>query len=213
LVDIFQEVTEELRQEQAAQLWHKYSRYVYAAAGLVLLATAGFVTWRDRQHQQAEAQGAQLATLMSQAAGDPARVAKDLALMAQNGTSGYRLIARFEAALMTAQTGDAVSAVASLEAIADDGSVDQPFRDLALILAAGFGIDGDGGPALVKRLAPLTIAPNAWRFSASELTALADWKAGNRDEALKRFQQLSDDLDAPPSLRARATEIVAAYPH
>ena len=46
MADIFKEVDEDLRRDQAAKVWKKYGAYVIGAAVALVLATAGFQAWR-----------------------------------------------------------------------------------------------------------------------------------------------------------------------
>ncbi|MCI0431731.1 MAG: hypothetical protein L0210_14465 [Rhodospirillales bacterium] len=51
-----------------------------------------------------------------------------------------------------------------------------------------------------------------WRFSALELTALAELHAGNTARARTLLLSLADDAAAPSGLRGRAAELVATLP-
>ena len=52
MTDIFREVDEELRQDQAKKLWQAYGRYAVAAAVALVLAVGGFQAWRAWDLQQ-----------------------------------------------------------------------------------------------------------------------------------------------------------------
>ena len=45
MVDIFQEVDEELRQDRLQQVWRSYGRFILVAGLLVIVATAGWKGW------------------------------------------------------------------------------------------------------------------------------------------------------------------------
>ena len=50
--DIFREIDDELRRENLLQLWSRYSRYIIAAAVLLVLIAGGIFAWR--QHLASE---------------------------------------------------------------------------------------------------------------------------------------------------------------
>ena len=55
--DIFREVDEEVRRDQAVQLWRKYQNYVIAAALIVVAATGawkGFAAYKMHQAEEAD---------------------------------------------------------------------------------------------------------------------------------------------------------------
>ncbi len=120
------------------------------------------------------------------------------------------MLARFEEAGLRAKLGDTAGAIAACDALATDPSVDPIYRDLAVLLAAQYGMQKGDPKEIIHRLAPLTVASSPWHPSALELTALAQMKAGDKAAARTTYQHIADDLTAPQGLRARAAEMVAA---
>jgi len=55
--DIFQEVDEEVRRDKAAEFWKKYQNLIYAAAAVIVLATAGYRYYDYHQTQARQAAG------------------------------------------------------------------------------------------------------------------------------------------------------------
>ena len=213
MADIFREIDEDLRRDRLNELWRRYANLVYAAAALIVVGTAATVWWQNHQRSQAESLGAQFAGADAMATADPAKAAAALEVLGSQGDSGYRLLARFRAAGLKLKSGDKVAGHAALKAIAADSGVDQAYRDLATIEDALASVD-DAPPADVeKAVQSLTVASGPWRFTALEVTALAQFKGGDKAGSLKTYQQIADDLDAPPSLRQRAAEIVEALSH
>ena len=71
---------------------------------------------------------------------------------------------------------------------------------------------GQASGEIVKRLEPLTAGDSPWRFSAMELTALAELHGGHSERARALFLTLADDPAAPAGLRGRAAELAATLP-
>ena len=63
---------------------------------------------------------------------------------------------------------------------------------------------------LTSRLAKLTAADNPWRYSALELSALAQLRAGDTAAARETLASLVDDPRTPPDLGRRAAELLSA---
>jgi hypothetical protein len=210
LTDIFEEVEEDLRRDRFNEFWHRHRWAIFGAAALIVAGTGGIVKWRDWQRQADQALGAEFAAADALAGTDAAKAASQLEVLGSGGEQGYRLLARFQAAILKVKGSDRPGGLAALDAIAADGGVDQAWRDLAAMLSALQQVDTLPRDELVARLARLAVAPGPWRFTAEELTALADLRAGDRPAALKLYQQLADDLDAPQAARARAAKVIEA---
>ncbi len=125
------------------------------------------------------------------------------------GSAGYAVIARFNQAAVLVKKGDRKAASADYLALSDDSSIDEIFRDMALVIAALHGLEGGDAVVLTGRLARLINGTSPWRYSAKELSALLAQKSGNKDKARKLFQEIADDATAPSGIRARAAELTA----
>ena len=204
MTDVFREVDEEVRREQLLKLWRRYSKHVIAAVVLLLAVAAGLFGWRQwqEQHRIERAQAYLAATAMQ-----PAEGAEALEAMA--GNDGYGVLARLRQASLLTELGRRAEAVAGFEGIAADPGVPQVYRDLAVILYAQHALGQADSGDLVKRLEPLTAGDNPWRFSAMELTALAELHAGHSERARTLFLTLADDPAAPAGVRGRAAELAA----
>ena len=207
MADIFQEIDEDLRRDRMAKLWARYGKYAIGAAVLVVAATAAGVFYQNWRQQQYQALGLKyVETTFASRDGDTAKAVNGFEALAAEDKAGYGLLARVQAAALKAKGTDKEGGLAALSAIAADGTVDPVYRDLATVLAGLYSVDQAKPDETIARMKPLADGP--WHFTALEVTALAQLKAGDKTAALKTYQELADDLGAPASLRARATEIV-----
>jgi len=67
-----------------------------------------------------------------------------------------------------------------------------------------------GGTALLDKLAPQLVDDAPWRFTARELAASLSAASGDLEKAKEYLVLITDDLDAPQGIRARATERLKA---
>lgn len=209
--DIFREIDEELRRDNLAKLWDKYSHFVIGLAVLVVAAVAAVEGWSWYKARERREESVRYTAALDLARrGENAQAADAFALLGRQASSGYRVLARLEEADSRAKAGDAGAALAAYEGLADDRSVDPVYRDLGTLLWAQHSLGKEDPNAVVSRLAPLTADGNAWRPLALETTALAKLRAGDRPAALDIYKRLADDLTAPQGLRARASEMVSA---
>jgi hypothetical protein len=199
------EVNEELRQDQAKALWDRYGMYALGIALVVVLATAAYVAYDYWERGRANASGdafSQALTLANQGKTDEALAAMEA--LEKDGYGAYPLLARMRAATVLIDKGDFAGAVAAFDAVADDNSIPDAIRDMAR-LRAGYVLVDHGTYADVSRhVEVLANDTNPLRNSAREALGLAAWKEGRMDDALKLFQQISADPQAPRNTRQRA---------
>jgi hypothetical protein len=209
--DIFREIDEELRRDNLGKLWQRYGSYVVGLAVLIVAVTAGVVGWREYQARIARAESVRYAAALELARKNEIGQAADaFALLAKAAGGGQAVLARLQEAALRGKAGDEAAAMAGYKAVAQDASVDAVYRDLAALTAALHELAAGDAKTIIAEIAPLTADDNPWRWTAREVTALADLKAGDTAKAREIYQQLADDLAAPQALRARAAEMAAA---
>ncbi|MEE8352501.1 MAG: tetratricopeptide repeat protein, partial [Rhodospirillales bacterium] len=106
--DLFiQEVDEDLRQDQAHQLWQNYGKYAVALAALLILGVAGFKGWQAYDISSRQAATARFSQAMKiDPSKEPDAAFKAFQGIADDGKAGYPLLARFQQAKLLAKTGN-----------------------------------------------------------------------------------------------------------
>ena len=193
MADIFHEVEEDLRRDQAAAIWKKYGNLLVGAALLLVLAVAAHWGWtKYSTNQQLQAS----ADFLGAAATKDLK-ARETALgkiVAEGGT--YGVLARFRLAETAIEGGDKAKARGILGEIAKDGGPDKALRDLALIQAALLELE-IGKPETAADLGKdLTKEGEPYRLSALEVTGLAAVAAGDNAKAKTAFEILKKTADA-----------------
>ena len=204
------EVDEAVRQERYKKLWDQYGVYALGLAALIVAGVAAYKGWAYWQERQAQAAGAKFSEALTMLDGADSTKAKDvLALLAEEGPPGYRVLARFQRAAAEAKAGDIDKAVADYDALASDSSVDEILRGHATLQAAALRLDKADYAEMERRLKDLAEGNSAWRFSARELLGLSAYRLNDMREAEKQFSALVGDQGTPPNLRERADMMLA----
>jgi hypothetical protein len=201
--DIFHEVDEEVRRERLKQFWERYGNYAITAACVLVLGIGAWRAWEWWQLKESAKAGAAFQsamTLSEEGKGKEAEAA--FARLASEGTSGYRVLARFQEAAQVAKA-DPQSAVKIYDSIAADGATDRVLRDMASIRAATLLVDSAPYEEIRARLEPLSARDRAFHHTARELLALSAWK--NKDSAAARrwFDLILTDTETPAGMRSR----------
>lgn len=211
MADIFQEVEEDLRRDNLVKLWRRLGPYLIGGAVAIVVATAAYVGWQKYQVAREQDRARQYASAIDMLGQtDHTAALQGLASLA-DGSDGFAILARLQQAALE-KGGDGAGAIAVYDKMAADRGLDQPYRDLGVILLAINSLDTGEPAALIERLAPLTADDNPWRYSALEMTALLAQRRGETARAREIFVRLSDDLNAPSGVRERATELLATLP-
>jgi hypothetical protein len=202
--DLFvREVDDEIRQDQLKSLWRRFGPILIAAAVLIVAGVGGWRGYQYWNENRANVSGDRFLAALDQARdGNTAEALKSLETLQADGTGAYPLLAKLRAAGILAET-DAKAAVAAFDAVAADGSVAQPLRDIARLRAAYLLVDHGTYDEVAARAEPLSADGNAMRHSAREALGLAAWKAGNIDNARLLFEQIANDAQAPDGLAQR----------
>jgi hypothetical protein len=199
------EVDEELRSERMRTFWTKYGKLVIGVAVAIVVITASYRGYKYYMKSQAENAGDAFmaaVSLSQQKKHDEA--IKALEKLATSGPESYAALARMRMASELAGKGDLKGAVAAYDKIATNAKVDQTYRDIAQLRAALLLVDAGTFEDVKKRVGNLAKAGVPFRQSAREAIGLAAWKSGKLEEAAKYYNMISEDQDAPGSMRGRA---------
>ncbi|MBT5780687.1 MAG: tetratricopeptide repeat protein [Rhodospirillaceae bacterium] len=211
MADIFREVDEDIRHERYQKLWRRYRWYLLGITLALIIAVAAFVIIKEQNEARREDEGRQFAAALGELeAGQPKGAAATFLALADTTDSGYLALARLRAADALVLAGDVSGAVALYDQLSADSRADQLYRELAMLLAAERVLDRAGPDEVMQRLAPLVSGDGPWRPLASELTGIAQMRAGRSDAARDIFAKLSADVGAPGGVRSRAQEFLAS---
>ncbi len=210
MADIFKEVDEDLRRDQAAKVWKKYGAYVIGAAVALVLATAAFQVWQwwdIEQRTQRSASYTAAMELLEQGTGEEAAAAFG-SLADPDGS--YGTLAAFNQARLLAEAGETAAAIDVWERLASSAAAGPGFQGAAALLSIMHQIDSGDPAALEARLEQLAAEDSGFRPIALEMTAVLAMRQGDRARAREVYAQLADDRTAPAGLRARASQMLVA---
>lgn len=209
--EFIREVDEAVRQDRWLDLWKQYGAYIIGGAVAIVVGTAAGVGWREYQ-ASARAEDARrfVEAVELMRAEQPVDAAAAFASLAENAGDGYALLARLRAAEARAQAGDTEAKLDILSGLAQSDDVDAVYRELGRLLAAQERVDEASPGNVASRVAGVADDESPWRYSALELEALAQIRAGDLDAARDTLSSLIGDPSAPANLVQRASELRAS---
>lgn len=203
MADIFREIDEEVRRDKAAALWKKYGNLLIGLAVAAVVAVAAWQVWLYREQQASQAVGARLEEALRASRDNRSAEAESILLeLSANAPAGYRQIARFRLAAETGKRDPAAGATA-FDALANDSSLDQLYRDLARLRAGMLRVDLAPYAEIRTALEPLATPQGVWRHSAREFLGIAALKANLFEDAGRWFDAIVIDPQSPQVLRQR----------
>ena len=209
---LLREIDEDLRRERYALLWKRYGWVIIALVVALVAGVAGYEAWRGYQKRLHAESGERFAAAATVAEVDPARAAAAFAELAEDAPPGYEILARLREAALHVEQNDVAAAAAAYDSLA--GSTGDPlYSELAVILRVMTAMESAVAPAdaaeLSEQLAPLTAADRPWRYSAREMSAHLALRADETERAREILTELSNDVQAPEGIRARAEAMLA----
>jgi hypothetical protein len=216
--DIFDEVGEDLRHDQAVSLAKRYGAWLLAACLAVLAGVAGqqgWQVWQARQADQAATQYLALTATLDDpnvplSSAQAAQAARALNGFAATAPEGYKTMANLRAAGLYATAGQVPQAEALWTGIGQDNAADPLLRDLASLLWAQHALGTAPDADVLERLQPLTMDTNPYHALARETQALTYLHEGNAGQAKALFAQIVTDPSAPEYVRSRAQALLAS---
>jgi hypothetical protein len=205
------EVDENLRRDQLRDFFKAYGNWLIAAVVLFLVASGGFIWWKQHQEQRSEAQVEQLAQIYKDiGSGSTAQAPQQLDALSKDSSKAVRASAQFTRAALALQQNDVKLATATYKSIANDDGLPDPYRHAALIRQTALEFDQLQPQEVIARLEPLAKPGEPWFGSAGEMTALAMIKQGRSKEAGQLYAAIAKDSGVPESIRARAVQVAAS---
>lgn len=205
------EVDEELRKEQMTNFVTRYGWWLAAGILLFVGAIGGWLYWQNRQADLAAAQGQTLIEALDAAEANNRTAAQAKANeLLDSDIEGYRAAALFTRANSQSAAGNAPAAIATFRQIAADESLEESYRQAALIRQTALEFDSLRPQEVVRRLRPLAGEGSAWLGTAGELVGIAYLKMNRPDLAGPIFARVGRDRNVPGSIRTRAIQMAGS---
>lgn len=202
---VLKEVDQELAEERQWLMFRKYGPAFIGASAALVIGVGAWQAYDATRTNASNRQAEQFAAASERLVENKAEGLEALEAIANEGGSGYSILAQFRRAAAFAADGDRAAAVNVFEVIYADNSAPQPMRDLARVRAAYLSLQ-DGRDAALGHLGALGDSDGAFRPYADEVVGLAALKAEDYETALSVFSALGADPETPEPLVQRAEE-------
>jgi len=206
--DIFDEVEEDLRADQARALLRRYGAVLLIGMGFTLIGVGAYTWWQDKQKAAAEAVATRFLAAGDLAKSDPKGAIKAFGDLAATAPEGYRLLAQLRLAALEWDQGQHDSAIAEWQAVTDSAAAPQMLRDTATLVSVQHQLDSGDAKLLKDRLQPIVAGSSRLKLMAEADSALLDLRLNRAQEAQAIFRVLATGADTPAGLRQIARDIL-----
>jgi hypothetical protein len=208
--DIFDEVDEDLRADQARALLRRYGGLLVLAMLLTLVGVGAYHMYQERQEAAAEAVAAKFLAAQNEAAKKipPKSLPDQFAAIAATAPDGYRTLARLQLGVLEWNSNQHGKAIADWQAVIDDSSAPPLLRDLATLTSVQYQLDTANPQTLKSMLLPLVQGAGRYRPIAAQLTALLDVRLGRTKEASEIVKSLVQDPQVPNGIRETSQDLL-----
>lgn len=202
------EVDEEIQQERLAQFWKKYSWLVYGVVILILASVIGFesyTTWWTKTRLK-ESDLFEKSVILS-GNNYTEKALAGFEELANNGKTGYRILAQLELADLWSKNGEKEKAVNLLKAAVNSTDTSDPLHQVVVLSLVSYQLD-DGNPdELLATLKPVLDDEN-FQPLATELAVVLLKKQNKTDEAQKLIQKALENANATADTKARLNSLL-----
>ena len=136
MADIFDEVSEELKQDQLIQIWKRYSKLIITFIFLIIISLISYQTYITWNKKKIEAISEQYFQALKELGDKNYSKSHNLFLKnSQNDKSGYGILSIFGLAESNYQNGKIDEMILNYQTIYDDENIDIYYRNLSRILS------------------------------------------------------------------------------
>ena len=195
MADIFDEVSEELKQDQLKQIWNKYSKYIISVAFILFISVLGYFFYDKWRLEKIEVSSSQFFSGIEKL--EKKEFLSSIEIFSKNvdqAHQGYKTLSLFGIAEANFKIGKVDEMILNYKSIYENQNIDVYHRDLARLLSvmkdkvSSFEIQK-------KILDPILNSPSKLQLLAAELEIMLLIRFNKIDEAKLSISKLLKRTD------------------
>ena len=190
MADIFDEVSEELKQDQLIKTWKKYSKLIISVILIIIISLVSYQTYQSWNKKKIETISEQYFEALEKFESKKYSYSKNLFFQnLDNHKDGYKMLSLFGLAESNYKTGKTDEMILNYKKIYEDETIDVYYRNLSRILSI-LKDDISSFDQQKKILDPLLNSPSKLQTLAAELEVILYIKFNKTKEAQKALNYL-----------------------
>jgi len=195
MADIFDEVSEELKQDQLKQIWNKYSKYIISVAFILFISVLGYFFYDKWRLEKIEVSSSQFFSGIQKL--EKKEFLSSIEIFSKNvdqAHQGYKTLSLFGIAEANFKIGKVDEMILNYKSIYENQNIDIYYRDLARLLSVMK--DNVSSFEIQKKiLDPILNSPSKLQLLAAELEIMLLIRFNKIDEAKLSISKLLKRTD------------------
>ena len=195
MADIFDEVSEELKQDQLKQIWNNYSKYIISVACILFISVLGYFFYDKWKLEKIEVSSSQFFSGIEKL--EKKEFLSSIEIFSKNvdqAHQGYKILSLFGIAEANFKIGKVDEMILNYKSIYENQNIDIYYRDLARLLSVMK--DNVSSFEIQKKiLDPILNSPSKLQLLAAELEIMLLIRFNKIDEAKLSISKLLKRTD------------------
>ena len=195
MADIFDEVSEELKQDQLKQIWNNYSKYIISVALIIFISALGYFFYDKWKLEKIEVSSSQFFSGIEKL--EKKEFLSSIEIFSKNvdqAHQGYKTLSLFGIAEANFKIGKVDEMILNYKSIYENQNIDVYYRDLARLLSVMK--DNVSSFEIQKKiLDPILNSPSKLQLLAAELEIMLLIRFNKIDEAKLSISKLLKRTD------------------
>ena len=211
MADIFDEVSEELKQDQLIQLWKKYSKFIITFFILLVLSVSTYKVYMIWNEKKLTESSEQFFSGLEKLDNKDFEKSTEIFLNSSlDQKDGYRVLSIFGLAHSNFENGKISEMVSNYQIIYEDKTIGNYYQDLARILSV-MKDNESNFIELQGRLKPILNSPSKLQLLAAELEIVLFIRFNKLDKARNSIKLLLARKDITQEQKNRLSLIDKVY--
>lgn len=201
------EVNEDVKNDNFKVLWNRYGIFVILFVVLAVSATVSFErikSWKVAQNQ-ANTENYMVATQLRD---NPTQTLEALQKIAGDNQGIFSDFAKLQIANVLFSQDKTEEALATLQNLLDDNTVNNEVKHIALVKLATYRVDTMPRAEFEAMLKPLIAENTSWSPLAQDLLAMAAIRDGDVDTAQTIYENILKIKDLPENFRTKVQDML-----
>ena len=203
MADIFDEVSEELKQDRLIQIWKKNSKYIISFFFIVVDSIISYQLFLKWSEQKLEQSSQQFFNALEKLENKKYEESSKIFLKSSTEENdGYRILSLFGLAESNYKKGEIKQMALNYKNLYEDTSIDLYYRNLSRILS----VMKDNISTFneqIKILKPILNSPSKLQLLAAELEVMLYIRSGNVNDAYTKIKNLLTRTDISLEQKSR----------
>ncbi|MDR1026066.1 MAG: tetratricopeptide repeat protein [Lactobacillus sp.] len=204
------EVSEEVKGDNIKMIWKKYGLLIIICVAVILTVAVSWETIKSRKVVNSEAMIEEYTYAISlQSQGKYDQSLAIFQRMVDDGLEVYRDAAKVQISNIYFEQGKFSEAIALLQEIINDKSVNKQFHDMSVIKLVTYKLDTAPRDEIVNLLTPIATTAGSWSNIAKEMLAMLYIREGDFIQARAMYIDILNSPEADDDLRLRVKDMLS----